>query len=65
MKTLLLDLLNVELHSLNQIFFTEAQKIVQEEISKSFYDFEDFKQLITAKKLPIHILHELEVSKFL
>jgi len=62
MKTLLFDMLNKEMFTLNYQFFFKAQKIVNDEITYSVKEFNKFKDAIKQdKQLRINVMPELNV----
>lgn len=61
MKTLLFDMVNKEMFTLNYEYFLETQKILNDEITSSVRDFNKFKDTIKQDKLQISVMHELDV----
>lgn len=61
MKTLLFDLLNQEMFSLDHKFFIESQKIVRLELEESIREYKKFKEEIERKNTKIIIMKELDV----
>ena len=61
MKTLLFDLLNQEMFSLEHQFFIESQKIVRLELEESIREYNKFKEEIERKNTKIIIMKELDV----
>lgn len=62
MQTLIFDLLNFEMFTLDIKFFLECQKILTKVIDESIKEFNQSQQIVKEKNLPIKILKELNVK---